>query len=105
MAMFSTYKRWRLKDGGTEAELIALVRAAIAPHYRLLAGCHGIGLLRIEGSRCYLATQTWDSRAARDAALAAPGYAAWWAEYQPALAQWDVLMDFEDEWETLDLLS
>lgn len=32
MAEFVTYKRWRLKDGQREADLVDLVRNEIAPH-------------------------------------------------------------------------
>jgi hypothetical protein len=67
--MFTTYKRWTLKDGYPESDLVALVREAIAPAYAQLSGCQGIGLLRIEGTQSYLATQHWQSRAARDAAI------------------------------------
>ncbi len=64
--MFTTFKRWTLKNGFHESEVAALVQGAILPAYRKLSGCLGIGLLRIEGTSSYLATQYWQSRAARD---------------------------------------
>lgn len=102
--MFTTFKRWTLQDGARESELVALVREAILPAYNRLAGCFGIGLLRIEGSHSYLATQYWESRAARDSAVSSESYAKWWSDYLPVLARWDEMMTFEDEWETEELI-
>ena len=103
--MFTTYKRWTLKDGCQEAEVVALVRQAILPAYNKLPGCLGLGLLRIVGTQSYLATQHWESRVAYDAALASESYSIWWSAYLPALEKWDGMMTFEDEWETVDVLS
>ena len=103
--MFTTFKRWALKDGFQETDVVALVQGAILPSYRKLPDCLGIGLLRIEGTPSYLATQYWESRAARDAAISSESYALWWAAYLPALEKWDELMAFEDEWEAVDVLD
>ena len=103
--MFTTFKRWALKEGFSESELTALVREAIAPAYACLSGCHGIGLLRIEGTQSYLATQHWQSREARDAAISSDPYALWWSAYLPTLEKWDEMMGFEDEWEVVDVLA
>ena len=103
--MFTTYKRWTLKDGCQEAEVVALVRQDILPAYNKLPGCLGLGLLRIVGTQSYLATQHWESRVAYDAALSSESYSAWWSAYLPALEKWDGMMTFEDEWETVDVLS
>ena len=103
--MFTTFKRWALKDGCRESEIVELVRGAILPAYRKLPGCLGIGLLRIEGTPSYLATQVWESRAARDAAISAETYSQWWSAYLPTLEQWDEMMIFEDEWEAVDVLD
>jgi quinol monooxygenase YgiN len=105
MRAFSTYKQWKLKDGKEEADLIALVRNEIAPHYRKLDGCVGLGLLRIAGSRSYLAIQHWTSREAREATLASEFYTSWLAAYRPTLERWDRIMEFEDEWEAEDILG
>ncbi len=103
--MFTTFKRWLLKDGASESEVVALVRVSILPAYHKLTGCLGIGLLRIEGTPSYLATQYWESRAARDAAITSEPYAKWWSAYLPTLDKWDEMMTFEDEWEAVDVLD
>jgi quinol monooxygenase YgiN len=105
MRALLTYKRWKLKDGKEEAELVALVRDEIAPHYRKLDGCVGLGLLRIADSRSYLAIQHWKSRKAWEATLASEFYTSWLEAYRPILERWDQLMDFEDEWEAEDVLG
>jgi quinol monooxygenase YgiN len=105
MAEFTTFKRWTLRDGATEREVVQLVRDAIIPAYARLPGCIKLELLRIDGTRSYLATQHWESRAARDEVLGAPQYARWFEDYQPALERWHALMAFEDEWETEDVLG
>jgi quinol monooxygenase YgiN len=105
MSAFFTYKLWTLKDGAQESDLVTLVRDAIAPHYRQLDGCVGLGLFRIADSRSYLATQHWASREARDATLASGLYASWFEAYRPILERWDQLMAFEDEWEAEDALG
>jgi hypothetical protein len=83
----------------------ALVREAILPAYKKLPGCLGLGLLRIEGTRSYLATQYWESRTAFEAATTAESYTIWWSAYLPVLEKWDEMMEFEDEWETVDILT
>lgn len=104
MPEFITFKRWTLQEGRTEAEIVRLVREAIEPHYRLLPGCKRLGLLRIAGTRAYLATQHWESRAACEQAVNSPEYAAWYAAYAPALAQWHAMLTLEAEWETEEVL-
>lgn len=103
--MFITFKRWKLNEGFREDRVAALVREAIIPAYNKLPGCLGLGLLQIVGTQSYLATQYWESSAARDAAVSAESYATWWSEYQPALEHWDEMMTFDDEWEAVDILS
>lgn len=105
MAEFITFKRWKLRDGQQEAELLALVQKEIEPHYQQLPGCLGIGLLRILGTRSYLALQYWQSRAAWQAVVSSDDYPAWLEAYRPALERWEQLVAFEDEWETEDVLG
>jgi len=105
LSKFTTFKRWTLKNGRREDEVTALVREAIIPAYNKLPGCLGLGLLRIEGTQSYLATQHWESRAARDAAISSESYSLWFSAYLPTLDKWDEMMAFEDEWETEDVLS
>lgn len=105
MAEFMTFKRWKRRERADEREVVQLVREAIIPAYEQLPGCTRLGLLRIEGTRSYLATQHWESRAAYDEALGSAAYASWLEAYQPALARWHALMAFEDEWETESVLG
>lgn len=99
MAEFVTYKRWRLKDGKQESDLVDLVRNEITPHYARLEGCLRLGLHRIGNTRSYLAFQHWQSRAAWETTTSSDFYASWYSEYEPILLRWDQLMEFEDGWD------
>jgi quinol monooxygenase YgiN len=105
MAAFVTYKRWRLKDGQREADLVDLVRNEIAPHYAALEGCVRLELHRISGADSYLALQHWQSRGVWERTTSSAFYEAWINAYRPILTRWDQLMDFEDEWEAEVLLE
>jgi quinol monooxygenase YgiN len=105
MAAFVTYKRWRLKEGKEEADLVALVRNEIAPHYAKLAGDMWLGLHRIRDTSSYLALQHWSSRAAWERTTSSDFYQAWFSEYEPILERWEQLMAFEEEWEAEVLLG
>ena len=99
MAGYVTYKRWRLKAGKQEADLIDLVRNEIAPHYATLKSDVRLGLHRIRDSSSYLALQEWQSRAVWETVTSSDVYRSWLHAYEPTLAQWDQLMEFEDAWE------
>lgn len=105
MAEFVTYKQWRLKDGKREADLVDLVRNEIAPHYAKLGGCVRLGLHRIRDIPSYLALQHWQSRADWETTTSSAFYQSWLGEYEPILAQWDQMMEFEDEWEAEVILG
>ncbi|MCY3784780.1 MAG: antibiotic biosynthesis monooxygenase [Chloroflexi bacterium] len=105
MPVFVTYKRWSLKDGRRESDLLKLVREEFQPHYAKLNGCLGLGLLHIDGTRSYLTQQFWESRKRWHATTSSDDYQAWWQEYVPLLERWDEIMEFEDEWEAEDLLG
>jgi len=105
MAEFITFKRWLLKNPDQVAAVVALVRDAIVPHYKKLPGCLKLGLLHIEGTNAYLATQHWVSKAVYEETFASPAYVSWCEEYEPALERWSALMTFEEEWETEDCLG
>jgi hypothetical protein len=64
-----------------------------------------LGLLRIEGSRAYLATQHWESREACEAALASASFEAWYDAYTPTLERFHQIMEFEEGWEVEELLD
>lgn len=105
MSQFITHKRWTLKDDRQESELVTLVRDAIAPHYKKLTGCTGLGLLRIRGTRQYITLQYWKDADTYEAAINSKEYESWYQEYQPALKRWYKLAAFEDEWECEDIVS
>ena len=105
MVEFVTYKRWRLKPGKREADLVDLIRSEIAPHYAKLPGNVRLGLHRIKDTSSYLALQHWQSRVAWEAATSSAFYQSWLGEYEPILAQWDQLVEFEDEWEAEVILG
>jgi quinol monooxygenase YgiN len=105
MAAFVTYKRWRLRDGKQEVDLVDLVRNEIVPHYAKLEGPVRLGLHRIRNTPSYLALQQWQSRAAWETTTSSDFYQSWLREYEPILARWDQLMEFEDEWEAEVMLG
>lgn len=102
---FVTYKRWCLKEGKQEADLVALVQHEIAPHYAKFGGVVQLGLQRISETRSYLALQHWQSRAVWETTTASAFYQTWFGEYEPILACWDQLMEFEDAWEAEVILG
>ncbi len=103
--MFITFKRWTLKEGCSEEDVVALVRDAIVPAYNRLPGCLGFGLMRVEGTNSYLATQKWESHAAYNASVSSEAYSKWRAGYFPTLGRWEEMMTFEEGWEAVDLLN
>ena len=105
MTTFTTYKRWALREDKDEADLIDIVVNQIMPHYQRLDPSVRLGLRRIFGTRSYLALQQWPSRSHWEAVRSSDRFTLWYAAYEPILAQWDQLMDFEAEWETEDVLS
>ena len=105
MSVFITFKRWALRDGRTESELVELVRKEFEPHYSKLPGCLKLGLLHIEGTRSYLALQYWESREHLRETTSSDYYQTWWQAYIPLLERWDQIMEFEEEWEAEDLLG
>ena len=105
MAEFITFKRWALRDGREETELVDLVREEIIPHFRKLPGCLRLELLRIKGTRSYLALQHWESHDRFRETTGSDYYPTWYREYLPILARWDAIMAFEDEWDAEELLG
>jgi hypothetical protein len=105
MAALVTYKRWRLKDGKQEADLINLVRNEIIPHYAQLGESVRLGLQRIGDTSSYLALQHWPSRAAWEITTSSDFYRSWLDAYGPILARWDQLMELEDAWEAEVILG
>ena len=82
MSEFITSKRWALRDGREESELLELVHEEIVPHFMKLPGCLRLGLLHLVGTRSYLALQYWQSR-----------------------ERWDEIMLLEEEWYAEELLA
>jgi hypothetical protein len=81
------------------------VQEQIEPHYRALSDDVRLSLLRIGGTSSYFAVQYWRSRDHWAAATQSASYAGWWAQYEPMLARWDQVMEFEAEFESQELLS
>ncbi|MEM7126075.1 MAG: antibiotic biosynthesis monooxygenase [Chloroflexota bacterium] len=103
MNEFVTFKRWTLKDHQLEPDLVTLIREGIVPMYAKLPGCRKIGLLRIDGTCSYLATQHWESRDSYDTVTSSSFYQEWFKIYEPALKRWDDLMSLEEEWESEEI--
>jgi len=99
MAEYITIRRWTLKDGVAESDLVALVRDGIIPAYKKQPGCLRLMLLRVVDPPSYLATTHWESKAAYDL-WAGEGGQSWRDEYRPTLERWLEIMSFQDEWET-----
>lgn len=105
MSEFVTFKRWSLRAGREESELVRLVREEIIPHYEKLPGFLRLGLFHIAGTRSYLALQYWKNRDTWRATVQSDDYQAWFGAYKPMLERWDELMIFEEEWESEDVLN
>ncbi len=105
MSEFITFKRWSLRAGREESELVRLVREEIIPHYGKLPGFLHLGLLHIAGTRSYLALQHWKNRDTWRATVESDDYHAWYNAYKPMLERWDEIMVFEEEWESEDVLN
>jgi hypothetical protein len=98
------YKRWRLREEVTLDDVVALVTQAVAPHYGALDTRVVLGL-EAQGGDAILAIQRWPSRDVLAQATTSPRFQDWWQAYQPVLAAWDALVEFDSEWETEDLLD
>ena len=105
MSEFITFKRWALKNGREESKLIRFAHEEIMPHYSKLPGWLRLGLLRIEGTRSYLALQYWQNRERWLETTESDCYRTWYRECQPILRRWDEIMVFEEEWDSQDLLG
>jgi quinol monooxygenase YgiN len=73
--------------------------------YRRLSDDVALGLELAADGRSVLAIQRWQSRHALEQALSGPHFERWWSRYQPILAQWDAMVVFDSEWETIELLA
>jgi quinol monooxygenase YgiN len=104
MAEYVTLRRWSLKDGAEEKQLLDLVRDGIIPAYKSQPGCIRLALLRIADPLSYLAVTYWDSKASFDN-WAGPAGQTWRDEYRPTLERWLDIMSFEQEWSADSLLS
>jgi heme-degrading monooxygenase HmoA len=102
MANYVTMRRWGLKPGHTEDELLEFVNTGIVPAWREIAGCLSLNFLRVHNANAYLAVTYWDSKDASDRWAGAEGQA-WREQHRDVLERWLELMAFQDELET-DLL-
>jgi hypothetical protein len=99
MAEYITIRRWTLKEGVPEQQLVDLVRDGIIPAYKKQPGCLRLMLLRVLDPPSYLATTHWESMEAYER-WAGEGGQSWRDEYRPTLERWLEIMSFQDEWET-----
>jgi heme-degrading monooxygenase HmoA len=104
MPEYVTIRRWSLKEGATEAALLALVKEGIIPAYRNQPGCQRLQLLRIGEPPSYLAVTYWEDHAAFER-WAGPDNQAWRDSYRSTLERWLDLMTFEQEWDAEQLLD
>ena len=97
------YKRWALRSSVTPADVASFVARHIRPAYRRLSPEVTLRLeLSLDGASV-VAVQRWTSGDAHEAATSAEAYTSWWAEYEPVLEQWDRLVGFVSEWESMEL--
>lgn len=104
MSRWTSYKRWRLREGVPVADVLALVRDGIEPHYSRLDPAVRLGLQRL-GSGDLLALQHWPDRTHRDRAMSGPAFECWWDDYRPLLQRWDALVELVDEEDGEELLE
>ena len=98
------YKRWRMRPDVDGSTVVALVRGEVIPHYARLDPSAQLALEQLDG-RTLVTIQRWPSRARYEQAFSGPGFAAWWAQYEPILREWDSLLDFDAEWEGTVLID
>ena len=84
--------------------MVDLVREELMPHFEKLPGCLRLGLLRIDGTRSYLALQHWEDRDTWHATINSDYYQSWYQAYEPTLERWDRIMLFQYEWNSEDIL-
>ena len=99
MAEYVTIRRWSLKQGVPEEDLLKLVREGIIPAYKKQPGCLELELHRVDEPASYLAIARWESRDAYER-WAGEGGQSWRDEYRPTLERWLEIMVFHEEWET-----
>lgn len=104
MSDYVTIRRWSLKEGFEETQLVDLVRSRIIPAYKQQPGCLRLELLRVREPSSYMAITRWESRAAYDRWAGDEGQA-WRDAYRATLEQWIEMMIFQEEWETDSLIS
>jgi len=104
MSQFVTIRRWALKDGAAEDELVALVRDRLIPAYREQPGCLELELLRTSDRGSYLAITHWETRAAFES-WSGPGGEAWRRRNTPMLERWLDMMAFQAEWDAEEIAS
>lgn len=96
------YKRWQLRPDVHPDDVVALVQQQVLPAYDRLSEDVTLGLeLSLDGTSV-VAIQRWTNREAQRAATSSDSYARWWADYQPALAEWDRSLKFVSEWSTVE---
>ncbi|MHB8376984.1 MAG: antibiotic biosynthesis monooxygenase [Dehalococcoidia bacterium] len=104
MPEFVTIRRWALKEGAEEQELVAHVRDGIIPAYKEQPGCLELELLRTSEPRSYLAITHWDARSSFEAWIGAEGQS-WRDRHHGTFERWLELMAFQAEWDAEEIVS
>lgn len=99
------YKRWTLRPGVTAEVVGEFVLERIIPMYRQLSGDVDLVLEAVSGEPTVLAIQRWRTEDALREAFEGPAFVAWWADYELVLIDWDRLVELDDEWQTVTLVS
>lgn len=94
------YKRWVLRPGVTAEDVQRFVQQRIEPAYRLLSDDVELGLEFDHDGRSLLAVQRWTSGEHHWLATTGAAYRRWWGGYEPSLVEWNVLVEFDTEWQT-----
>ncbi len=102
MANYVTIRRWALKPGHDEAEILSFVNEGVVAAWRKIPGCLSLNFLRVRDGASYLAVTYWESKEDCDRWAGAEGQS-WRDEHRSILERWLQLVAFQDELET-DLL-
>lgn len=97
------YKRWTLRSGVTGDDVHRFVEQRILPAYRQLSTDVELGLELETDGRSIVAVQPWSNSSTHRSATTGSAFESWWADYEPALVEWDGLVTFDREWSTLDV--
>jgi len=102
MPNYVTVRRWALRPGRSQEELLQFVATDLVPTWKRIPGCLSLNLLAVRDSDAYLAVTYWESREAFDT-WSGSGGQQWRDAHREVLSRWLELMVFQDEMDA-DLL-